>query len=131
MSVVIHNPPMKLKPIDPHWIGHPDCEQDGDAVRYIKEHRAELEVYGEIADDDACYSYDNFALVKAPNGWYLLQTSGCSCPSPRETWRVEIGPATPAEIEEFVRGGHYDGYTLPKEQEVDFVALIASLKEVS
>lgn len=135
MSVELFNPPRTLLPLNDRnynaedtldWVANPECERPDADETYLIANRAALLVYAVIQDDNACYSYDDFALVKAPNGeWYLLNTCGCSChPSPSETWQVETHSPDVEAIAEFVRSGEYSGYTLPKEQEADFVKLI-------
>lgn len=39
-------------------------------------------------DPAACYSYDDWALVELEGCYYIVNTSGCSCPSPDETWEL-------------------------------------------
>lgn len=107
------------------WICHPDNIGDEDKHPiYRPENRAEIEVLGGVSDDDACYSYDDWALCKFRGEYFLFATAGCSCPSPSETWRTEIGPATLQEIRDHVTSGEYEGYTLPKRQEEDFLEMI-------
>jgi len=125
MSVTTYKPPREIDLTAPYgeWIGHPSCESPGKAEQDLIDHRAEILVYAEIADDEADYSYDDFALIrlKGTDLWYLLNTSGCSCPSPDETWNVQIGPTTLAEVRKFVTEGEYSGYTMPKRQMAEFV----------
>lgn len=119
------------------WVAHPDAlyyvdkfiygvRQDGgnDIEKMLVQRRYDLEIIGGVQDNEADYSYDDWALCLLDNQYYLLSTSGCSCPSPRETWRLEIGPATLAAIEQHVKSGAYAGYTLPKKQEADFIKLL-------
>jgi hypothetical protein len=106
------------------WVGHPDCQNSGEVEKELIENRYNLEIIGGVVDKDADYSYDDFALILFKKKYYLLQTSGCSCPSPSETWGVDIGPTTLKKIRDFITGGHYDGYTVPKKQESEFLALI-------
>ena len=40
----------------------------------------------ESEDPCASYSYDDFALILLDKKYYVVETSGCSCPSPGETW---------------------------------------------
>ncbi len=44
-------------------------------------------VLAKASDPDAHYSYQDYALVFCPElkTFYLLETCGCSCPSPNET----------------------------------------------
>lgn len=106
------------------WVGSPRCENPGDSERFIIENRFKLTIIGGVEDKDADYSYDDWALVRLGEKFWLLSTSGCSCPSPSETWRVEIGPATLNQVRKHVVDGDYQGYTVPKKQLDEFIALI-------
>lgn len=99
-----------------NWVAHPD----GGAF----EGRDKLEVLGGIVDAEASYSYDDWALCRLGDDYYLFSTSGCSCPSPAETWRIEAGPATLAAIRTKIQSGEYEGYTVPKRQMDEFMALL-------
>jgi hypothetical protein len=107
-----------------------DPEKEEDVVeKLLIEHRAELDLIGTIHDEEASYSYDAFALVRLGPDFYLLNTAGCSCSDSRETWGVEIGPATLDEVKAFIESGHYSGYTVPKLQMADFLELIEDAKK--
>jgi hypothetical protein len=116
--------PFKLDPEKDYWdqtfgwVGHPNGGDD------FADRRKDMTVIGGITDDEASYSYDDWALVLLDGQYYLFSTSGCSCPSPSETWRVEKGPATLQEIREHVNSGNYEGYTLPKRQHQDFMEVL-------
>lgn len=116
-----------------HWVGHHDGGDDSFEAQHLIKNRYDIEILGGIEDKDASYSYDEWALCKLDGAFYLLSTSGCSCPSPSETWRVEIGPSTLSEIRAHVQGGHYEGYTVPKKQMNEFMELLdeAEKKEQS
>lgn len=43
-------------------------------------------------DPDADYSFDLVDVAKAHDGWYLVRTTGCSCPSYEEEAHIEHGP---------------------------------------
>lgn len=110
---------------DFYWVGHPDVGEPSDLMmQELIEHRYELDIIGGIVDDEASYDYDEFALVKWQDKFYLLSTSGCSCPSPTETWMIEIGPATIEEIRAKILSGDYAGYTLPKKKSDEFLLLL-------
>lgn len=128
---------MKLDPNKEHydqefgWVAHEDglsTYKSSEPINLVEQvlvaRRYELEILGGVTDETASYSYDDWALCELDGEYYLFSTSGCSCPSPNETWRVEIGPATLQEIRNHVISGHYDGHTLPKKQESDFIKLI-------
>lgn len=110
------------------WVGHPSCEDAGDGERLLIANRSEIEKIAEIQDENASYSYDDFALIRFRGDFYLLQTSGCSCPSRSETWGIDIGPATLDEIEAFLKSGRYEGYTVPGRQMGEFLAAIAQAR---
>lgn len=138
---------MKLDPAISHynqsfgWVGHEDAlggyykrdSPPSDIMNTLVKRRYDIDIIGGVEDKEASYSYDDWALCKLDNDYYLLSTSGCSCPSPSETWSIEIGPATLNAIRDHVTSGNYDGYTLPKKQESDFLSLIdgAILSEVN
>lgn len=105
------------------WVGHPACEQKGEDETLLIERRADVELVGGIEDEDLNYEYDEFALVKLDGVYYLLQTSGCSCPSPSETWSVQQ-KGTLQEIRDSITSGEYKGYTLPAKKNTEFLALI-------
>ena len=122
---------MKLDPSKSHyeqewgWVAHPDGVDSGnDDMAFLAAHRYELEIIGGVRDNDASWSYDDWALTKLDGSYWLLATKGCSCPSPVETWRIEMGPATIEEIRAHIEGGHYEGYTVPKKQMDEFMALL-------
>jgi hypothetical protein len=92
------------------WVGSPryQGEHTDDVLRLI-ENRARVRVLGGWSDPDAEWSYDEIALVELDGDYYALTTSGCSCPSPSETWCVDFGPATLAELRDWcARGSHAD-----------------------
>jgi hypothetical protein len=72
------------------WSGHPECESIDEDERSVIDARlaGELEFISGASDPEASYSYDEYSLVKHGDIYYLLATSGCSCPSPSETWYV-------------------------------------------
>lgn len=108
------------------WVAHEDggpFPEDSLGSKLVNR-RYEIEILGGISDRDASYSYDDWALCRLDGDHYLLATSGCSCPSPSETWHVEIGPCSLSDIRDHVTGGHYAGYTVPKKQEDEFLELI-------
>lgn len=97
--------------LDWEWIGHPSGGGFQELGLFIIEHRTELKVIGEVSDNSASYSYDDYALVKLKGKYYLLETSGCSCPSPTETWCVVEGPCTldemAAKIESAIKNNNF------------------------
>lgn len=114
---------------DPHgwdseWIGNPKCDNPGELERLFINRRAEVDVLGRISDDNASYDYDDWAVCELDGAYYLLSTSGCSCPDPSETWGVQMGPLSLEEIRARLVAGEYEGYTVPGRQMADFLAVI-------
>jgi hypothetical protein len=111
---------------DNDWIGNPRCESPRDVERELIARRADLVVFGYVVDADACYSYDDYALVRLDAAYYLLRTSGCSCPSPTETWEVALGPCALDAVEAHLRANEKDGsgYGVTVRQFAEFVALV-------
>lgn len=75
------------------WPGHPDGA-DRPKVGAPERDLAGLEEAPELwtlplvaHDPGADYDYDDLALLRREDGeWALVRTTGCSCPSPTETW---------------------------------------------
>ena len=64
-----------------------------------------------------------------PFRYYLLNTSGCSCPDPADEWRIVFGPATFDEMEKHIRGPFgEEAYGVTKRQYDEFLALIDDAK---
>lgn len=102
MSLDIRN--SKIEDLEWDWIAHPR----GDGDKTLIDRRGDIFVVGEIGDDSSCYSFDDWALVRLDDAFYLLNTSGCSCPSPCENWGVVEGPGTIDEIEAALFAKHGD-----------------------
>jgi len=102
---------MKLTKLDEHgysaddtaWIASPLCQNPTELENLLIQRRDELDLIATVDDDTLSYEYSTVAVVKLENDYYLLHTSGCSCPSPNETWSVEIGPSTIKEIKNYVK----------------------------
>lgn len=75
----------------PAHAGYGGCHTD-DAERALVARRADIEVLGYITDAEADYSFHDFAFIRLDGQWYVLETSGCSCPSPKDEWQVSVGP---------------------------------------
>lgn len=122
------------------WVAHPDALssfeygrskghmslESYEAHRYLIDRRSDIDVLGGVIDEDVSYDYDEFALIKLDEEFYLLETSGCSCPSPTETWEIIQGPTSLSQIKECLVKGKYYGYTLPGKKLQDFLNLIDS-----
>lgn len=110
------------------WVGHPQCDAQGEQERKIIARRDDVLFHGGVQDNEASYSYDDWALIELDGDFYLLGTSGCSCPSPSETWHVQKGPATIDQIREDLLSDKYEGYSVPKRQMAEFIAIIDRAK---
>lgn len=106
------------------WVGHPRCEHQKEVEREFIANREKLEIIGGVVDETLSYEYNEFAVVKYKRKLYLLETSGCSCPSPTETWYIVHGPSTKKELIKSINAGDYQGYTLPEHLEKDLIAVI-------
>lgn len=111
------------------WIAHPSGGSNDDASRKLVERRADILVLGEIEDENLSYEYDQFALISLDGEFYLLETSGCSCPDPTETWFVQEGPCSLSDIKEFMLSGKYEGYTLPAQLLKNFIDGIDNIRD--
>lgn len=54
-------------------------------------------------DPDASYEFDMRDLVQTEDGWYVVATSGCSCPMPEDNVEIESGPSDLATLEAWFR----------------------------
>jgi len=106
------------------WVGHPRCDNPGEFEKQFIENRSKLEVIGGVVDDTLSWEYDDFAIVRYKRHLYLLETSGCSCPSPTETWRVIHGPMKKAELIKEIKSGNYRGYTLKPHIEEELLKVV-------
>lgn len=73
------------------WPGHPRGAgaEDGPAARSLTDEPERWKMVHASADPEADYSYDDLALMERDDGTVaLVRTTGCSCPSPDETWGV-------------------------------------------
>ncbi len=75
------------------WPGHPDggaADEESETIRQARSDGS-LEWHAYINDAEADYSFDDWALMRLADGrWAVLNTRGCSCPSPREEWGVYV-----------------------------------------
>lgn len=111
------------------WVGHPASREGKNEYSVLHRefitNRHKLEIIGGVDDPNACYDYDEFAIVRYKRKLYLLETSGCSCPSPSETWSIIHGPTTKAALIAAIKAGEYQGYTLPEWAEAELLKVIA------
>lgn len=59
-----------------------------DFERWMHARRFEVDVIAEGERNNLCYEYDEIAILHLDGRFGLAETSGCSCPSPSETWDV-------------------------------------------
>lgn len=83
------------------WPCHPDASVTEDFERELVARRDEVFVVAESAKD-LDYDYDEFAVVRLGEVYALLNTCGCSCPSPTETWG-ECFHGTKDEVIQYLR----------------------------
>lgn len=68
---------------------YPSCRTSWEGLdAELMELREEAVVLAEV-DVGEDYEYDIRTLVATGSTWWVVTTSGCSCPSPSETWGVE------------------------------------------
>lgn len=53
---------------------------------FFCENSDRAKVIAESSDPHSSYYYDDYALAELDGAYYAFNTSGCSCPSPDETW---------------------------------------------
>lgn len=113
------------------WIGHPDAIDSASSAndKYLSAHRSECIVWGMVSGDDACYSYDDWALVELEGKFFLINTAGCSCPSPTETWHVACEPGSLQSQWDHLTTGDYSGWSVPGRQMEDFRKMFAFVGE--
>lgn len=106
------------------WVANGATSHRGEHETLLIENREQLEVIGYVTDAEADYSFDDFALVRFKRKYYLLRTSGCSCPSPTEEWYVYFGPCTLREMRKHLMDENKEnGYGVTVRQHGEFLAL--------
>jgi hypothetical protein len=79
---------------EPEWEGS-HAGGTGPEADIVRFYRKDIVRYGSIDDDNSSYSFDDYSLIQIKgHGWFLLNTSGCSCPSPNEMWVVTLHEKT-------------------------------------
>lgn len=97
-----------------------------DAERMFVAGRDRAVTIAESEDPHADYSYDDWALCKLDGLFYAFNTSGCSCPSPSETWTL-VKHGTLEEMLDWLVMGAPDGpYKLSSEAFAEFLRKIES-----
>lgn len=80
------------------WPGHPACGASGPTEQSLQNEPERWRLLCVTDDPNADYSYDDLALMVRDDGLHILvQTSGCSCPSPCETWGI-VAEGTPVDM---------------------------------
>jgi len=71
------------------WPGHPAGCAKSESEISLRDEPSRWKCLHVSNDPGADYSYDDLALMVRDDGLYVLvETTGCSCPSPTETWGV-------------------------------------------
>jgi hypothetical protein len=71
---------------------------------FFCENSARATTIAESQDPHANYDYNDYALAELDGTYYAFNTSGCSCPSPSETWEL-IFKGERRELLEFLSKG--------------------------
>ena len=82
----------------PDWVQHICTGNDNGSrtgemsadEKFFVENHARATTLVESTDPESNYSYDDYALAELDGELYVFNTSGCSCPSPSETWDLQI-----------------------------------------
>lgn len=106
------------------WVAHPDCTKPSEEENKLIGNRGNILVIGEVADANASWSYDDWAIILFDKKYYLLNTSGCSCPSPTETWGIVFGPSSLRDLEEHITTAYDTEYSVVGRQMSEFTAII-------
>lgn len=68
-------------------------EKLDEVEKLLIDNKDKVVILCESNDPCADYSYDDYALLELNGYYFVINTSGCSCPSPSETWYVVMhGP---------------------------------------
>jgi hypothetical protein len=107
-----------------YWIGDPACDGIGEKERLFIDRRADVQlIAGACAD--LSYEFDETAVCRLDGKFYVLNTSGCSCPSPSEKWGVAYGPIdTLAEVAKTISGDK--AMYMPDDARADLLAQLVA-----
>jgi len=101
---------------DHYWVGdggNGHSGTDSDEGLLIR-NRDKVEIVAEASDQDLSYEFDELAVAYLKGyGYFICQATGCSCPSPSETWCVVKRFKTKKAVIKAIEDGEYQGYTLP------------------
>lgn len=115
--------PVKVEDADSYWVGSPakqfyDSTPREGFAKELVDKRNEVEVLAEWACPDLSYEYDEYAVVRLHGTHAVLNTTGCSCPSPAETWDV-LFEGSLTEVLEYLEneGDHPADFFYSREKE--------------
>jgi len=98
---------------DHDWVGSYTTNV-GDDERVLCENRDKVQIVAEASDDSLSWEFDYLAVAYLRgHGYFICQATGCSCPSPSETWGVVKRFKTRKAVMKAIEDGEYQGYTLP------------------
>lgn len=104
---------VKVYAKDHSWVGSYATNVEADE-RLLCENRDKVEILAEVSDDSLSWEFDVLAVCfLRGHGYFICQASGCSCPSPSETWHVVHRFKTKRACLKAIEDGEYEGYTLP------------------
>ena len=83
------------------WACSPDSSQNTEFGQRLIDERDKVWVVAEWTCPDLSYEYDDYAVVRLGRRYAVLNTSGCSCPSPTETWGI-LFEGTKAEVRKYL-----------------------------
>ena len=98
---------------DHDWIGSYATSVGADE-KILCDNRDKVQVLAEVDDPNQEWAFDVMAICYLRGqGYFICQASGCSCPSPSETWQVVKRFKTRKQVMKAIEDGEYQGYTLP------------------
>jgi hypothetical protein len=105
-----------------YWIGHPNCDGPREELeKFLIDNRNDI-VCHVFIDDSEGYEYEYLAVVECQGRWFALYNSGCSCPSPSETWAVTDSAYSKGELVRKIKNrfaGQGFGPTAEEDQMLD------------
>jgi hypothetical protein len=97
---------------DHDWVGAGGVSNTDEGL--LSANRDKVEILAEVSDDNLSYEFDMMAICYLRgHGYFICQATGCSCPSPSETWGVVKRFRTRKQVMKAIEDGEYQGYTLP------------------
>jgi hypothetical protein len=96
------------------WVGSAQGGDGGPDDSLLIQNRDQVEILAEVDDPNRDYEFDCMAVCYLKgHGYFIVQATGCSCPSPSETWTVVHRFRTKSQVMKAIEDGEYKGYTLP------------------